>query len=464
MGRMDERLEDFAGLLRQNGLRVSPAEVADAAQAAVLVGVADRSAFRGALRATLVKRGQDAAVFDRLFELYFTGAQDLVEGLQGSLLDALEQEKLDELQLEEIARMLAQMSPLSQALLEGRTDQLARILRQATLSLDFRGLQSPLQRGFYARRLLQSAGATQAEKELRQFLDVLRERGLDASQLELASRRVSQTLQALEEAARRVADREQKARDPESRGDKSLLHRSIASLTPDEVQRMRTVVRRLAERLKARLSRRRKVRRRGRLSVRRTLRKNLSTGGEPYKLVFRARRPERPEIVVLCDVSDSVRNVSRLMLQFVYTLQELYSRVRSFVFVSDIGEVTHLFKKTDVSTAIDLATAGRVINLSANSNYGHALKLFRDTWLGSITRRTTVIVIGDGRTNYNPPNAWALGELKRKCRRLIWLCPEEQHSWGFGDSEMPLYARHCHRVESVRSLDDLARVGSELMP
>jgi len=408
--------------------------------------------------------GQDAAVFDRLFELYFTGAQDLVDGLQGSLLDALEQEKLNELELEEVARLLAQMSPLAQALLTGRTDQLARILRQATLSVDFRGLQSPLQRGFYARRLLQAAGATQAEKELQQLLQALRERGLDPARLELVSRKTSQTLKALEEASRRVADREQKARDPESRGDKSLLHRNIASLSADEVLRMRTVVRRLAERLKARLSRRRKVRRKGKLSVRRTLRKNLSTGGEPYKLVFRARRPERPEIVVLCDVSDSVRNVSRLMLQFVYTLQELYARVRSFVFVSDIGEVTPLFKKTDVSTAVDLATAGRVINLSANSNYGHALKLFRDTWLGSLNRRTTVIVIGDGRTNYNPPNAWVLAELKRKCRRLIWLCPEEPHSWGFGDSEMPLYARHCDRVESVRSLDDLARVAAELMP
>jgi uncharacterized protein with von Willebrand factor type A (vWA) domain len=461
---VEERLEDFAGLLRQNGLRISPAEVADAAQAALLVGMEDRASFRGALRATLVKRGQDAAVFDRLFELYFTGAQDLVDGLQGSLLDALEQEKLNELELEEVARLLARMSPLAQALLTGRTDQLARILRQATLSVDFRGLQSPLQRGFYARRLLQAAGATLAEKELQQFLQALRERGFDPARLELVSRKTSQTLKALEEASRRVADREQKARDPDSRGDKSLLHRSIASLSADEVQRMRTVVRRLAERLKARLSRRRKVRRRGKLSVRRTLRKNLSTGGEPYKLVFRARRPERPEIVVLCDVSDSVRNVSRLMLQFVYTLQELYARVRSFVFVSDIGEVTPLFKKTDVSTAVDLATAGRVINLSANSNYGHALKLFRDTWLGSLNRRTTVIVIGDGRTNYNPPNAWVLAELKRKCRRLIWLCPEEPHSWGFGDSEMPLYARHCDRVESVRSLDDLARVAAELMP
>lgn len=461
---MDERLEEFAGLLRQNGLRISPAEVADAARAALLVGFEDKDAFRGALRTTLVKRGQDAPVFDRLFTLYFLGAKDLVEGLQGSLLDALDAEALDELQLEEIARQLAQLSPLAQALAKGDSARLARILRQATLSVDFRGLQSPLQRGFYARRVLQAAGAGKAESELAQLLVAFRDRGLDAGALELVSRKTSHTLRELEEAARRVADREQKARDPGQRGDDGLQHRSLASLTPDEVARMRAVVRRLAERLKARLSRRRRTRQRGQLSVRRTLRKNLSLGGEPWRLVFRSRRPERPEIVVLCDVSDSVRNVSRLMLQFVYTLQSLYARVRSFVFVSDIGEVTQLFRRMDVDAAIDLATAGKVINLSANSNYGHALKLFHATWLGTITRRTTVLVIGDGRTNYSPPNAWVLSELKRRCRRLVWLCPEDRSAWGFGDSEMLLYARSCHRVESVRSLDDLSRVAGELMP
>jgi len=159
---MDARLEDFVGLLRQNGLRVSPAEVADAARAAVLIGLEQRDPFRAALRATLVKRGPDAAVFDRLFDLYFLGAKDLVEGLSGSLLDALAAEKLNELELEDAARLLArmQLSPLTEALVKGRADQLARLLRQATLSLDFRGLQSPLQRGFYARRLLQAAEAT----------------------------------------------------------------------------------------------------------------------------------------------------------------------------------------------------------------------------------------------------------------------------------------------------------------
>src|SRR3954471_781633 len=203
---MDERLEDFAGLLRQNGLRLSPAEVEDAARAVLLVGLEDRSAFRGALRSTLVKRGQDAPVFDRLFELYFTGAKDLVDGLQGSLLDALEREKLNELDLEQIAQLLSQMSPLTQALVRGRTDQLAKLLRQATLSVDFRGLQSPLQRGFYARRLLQAAGASKAEQEIQQLLNSVK----DPHTLELVSKRTSHTLQALEEAARRVADREQK--------------------------------------------------------------------------------------------------------------------------------------------------------------------------------------------------------------------------------------------------------------
>jgi uncharacterized protein with von Willebrand factor type A (vWA) domain len=463
---MDARIEEFAGLLRQNGLRISPAEVADAARAALAVGLEEKAPFRGALRATLVKRGSDAAVFDRLFELYFVGIKDLLEGLQGSLLAALEAEQLTADELEQAAQELSrmQLSDLTQALVQGRADELARLLRTAMQDVDFRGLTSPLQRGFYSRRLLQAAGGTKAEQEMQAFLARLKDAGLQPGSLEVVSKRVSATLKSLEEAARRVADREQKARDPERKGDNALLHRNLASLTPQEIERMRDVVRRLAERLKARLSRRRKVRRKGALSVRRTLRKNLSTGGFLAKLVFRSRRAERPEVLVLCDVSDSVRNVSRLMLQFVYTLQELYARVRSFVFVSDVGEVTHLFKKMDVSSAVDLATAGKVINTSANSNYGHALKMFERTWMGSVTRRTTVIIIGDGRTNYNPPNAHVLLELKRKARRVLWLCPEEEASWGFGDSEMPLYARYCTRVVVVRSVDDLARAAAEVLP
>ncbi|MFL5399844.1 MAG: VWA domain-containing protein, partial [Myxococcales bacterium] len=311
---MEARIAEFAGLLRQNGLRVSPAEVADAARAVLAVGLEERGPFRGALRAALVKRGSDAAVFDRLFDLYFVGIKDLLEGLQGSLLRALDAEKLSADELEQVAEELSrmQLSALTEALVQGRTDDLARLLRTAMQDVDFRGLTSPLQRGFYSRRLLQAAGGTRAEQELQAFVARLKEGGLDPRSLDLVSKRVSSTMKGLEEAAKRVADREQKARDPERKGENALLHRNLASLTPQEIERMRDVVRRLAERLKSRLSRRRKTRRKGALSVRRTLRKNLATGGFPAKLVFRSRRAERPEVLVLCDVSDSVRNVSRL--------------------------------------------------------------------------------------------------------------------------------------------------------
>src|SRR5256885_7370475 len=139
---MEARIEEFAGLLRQNGLRISPAEVADAARATIAVGLAEKAPFRAALRATLVKRGADAAVFDRLFELYFVGIKDLLEGLQGSLLAGLEAEKLTAAELEQAVQELSRMplSALTPALLQGPAPALPRLLRTAMHDVDFRGL------------------------------------------------------------------------------------------------------------------------------------------------------------------------------------------------------------------------------------------------------------------------------------------------------------------------------------
>jgi uncharacterized protein with von Willebrand factor type A (vWA) domain len=216
--------------------------------------------------------------------------------------------------------------------------------------------------------------------------------------------------------------------------------------------------------LRARLASRARARR-GALHVRRTLRRNMALGGLPARLAFRRKRPERPDLVVLCDVSDSVRHASRLMLLFLHTLQGRFTRVRSFVFVSDLGEVTDAFREErDVARAADLATAGRHVSLHGNSNYGRALKLFHDRHRSAVTRRTTVLVIGDGRSNYLPPHAWVLDELRRRARRVLWICPEERWAWGQGDSEMPLYARKVDRVAVVTDLRALEEVADELLP
>lgn len=463
---MDARIAEFAALLRHNGARIGPAEIADAVRAAALLGVGDRATFRSALCACLVKRGADLPAFDRLFELYFSGAARLFEEIDRSLARALTESGLlegDELimVLATLERLAWEMSPLSRAALSGDRAALAGLFAGAALSVDFGGLESRLQQGFYARRLLSAAGLARAERDLAQVEAALKSQGLRESALELVGRELSQVLRRVEQAARARVEREVRVRARESA---LMQERRFLELSAEELERTAAAVRRLAERLKARLTRRERSRRRGALHVRRTLRKNLSWGGVPARLAFHTRRPQRPDVVVLCDVSDSVRNVSRMMLLFVHTLQSLFNRVRTFVFVSELGEATEYFRGCEPRQALDRVLAGKVVNLAANSNYGRALASFARDHLSAVRRRTTVLVIGDGRNNYHPANAWALEEVRAKAKRLVWICPEERRAWGMGDSEMLRYERHCERVAVVQSLRDLEEVADALVP
>ncbi|HEX9287893.1 MAG TPA: VWA domain-containing protein [Anaeromyxobacteraceae bacterium] len=465
---MEARLVEFARLLRQSGVRVSPVEVADAGRALALVGTGEREGFRAALRATLVKRSSDVPLFEQLFAIYFSGLGRLLDGVERGLLAELDAPGLlegDELRDAALAlhQLLDGLSPLARAALTGERGAVARLFEGAAAGLDWSALVTSAQVGFYGRRLFGAAGGGAAARDLASVEEALRRRGLSPRALDLVSGRLRAALDALEEAARRYAALEQRAR-AEARRRKSLTPSGFASLSRADVERMEVAVRRLAERLRARLAARERARR-GALHVRRTLRRNMGLGGLPARLAFRRKRPERPDVVVLCDVSDSVRHVSRLMLLFLHTLQGLFTRVRSFVFVSDLGEVTEAFRKErDVARAADLATAGQVVSLYGNSNYGRALKTFHDRYRGAVTRRTTVIVIGDGRNNYNPPAAWVLEELSRRARRVVWICPEERWAWGQGDSEMPLYASKVERVATVTTLAELEGVADALLP
>jgi uncharacterized protein with von Willebrand factor type A (vWA) domain len=163
-------------------------------------------------------------------------------------------------------------------------------------------------------------------------------------------------------------------------------------------------------------------------------------------------------VVVLCDISDSVLNASRFMLQFVYSIQDLYSKVRSFVFVSDIGEVTRLFDENNIQHALETALRGDVIDVYSHSNFGRAFELFHRQHLAVVTPKTTFMIIGDGRNNYNRANDWVLKEIRRKAKQLIWLNPESRATWGYGDSEMDRYAAHCDVVEECRSIGQLYKI------
>lgn len=468
---MEARLVEFAELLRQHGIQVSPAETKDAAEALLATGLDDRELVHAALKATMQKRARDEALFDRVFTLFFTGLSRVLDGIDESLLRRIEDEGVlegDDLEmlLYTLREMGQQMSPLTAALLDGDAGAIARLLRGASLQLDFSEMGGPLQAGFFARRLVAGAGGSEARADLMEVEARLREEGLDPSKVEWVSKKLSARLREIEDAARRYVEEQAAARRASQarRKEGPPLDRSFSELSSEELERTQVAVRRLADKLKTRLVRRERQRRKGALNVRRTLRKNMAYGGVFAHLVFRHKRPQRPDVVVLCDVSDSVRNVSRLMLLFVHTLQARFSRVRSFAFVSDVGEITEAFQEVEASQAIDLAVAGKAINLYGNSNYGRALATFARDHLAGISSRTTVLIIGDGRNNYNAPHAWALRDLNRKARRVVWICPEDRGAWGFGDSEMPLYEQAVSQVVVVRNLADLEAVADELMP
>lgn len=464
---MEARIVEFVEVLRQNGLKIGVSETEDAVAAVREIGVDDPERFRATLEACLCKRLGDVEPFNRAFQLFFTGAVKMLQDLDRSLAQRIEEEGLldgDELKMIVwmLDRLAGQLSPLTQAAMSGNRGQLASLFRQATLQLDFSRVQNALQTGFYSRRLLSGAGFDQLRSDMEGVAAELTARGVSARGVEIVGKHLSAAVRRVEEAARAEAGRQITARLPRAQG--AVADKQLHLLSRQEIEIAQRSVRALAEKLKSRLIRRQRSKKRGQLNPRRTLRKNLSAGGVPMVPQFRTRRPARPDVVVLCDVSDSVRVTSRMMLLFTFTLQTLFSRVRSFIFVSELGEVTKYFKDAKPEEAVDAATQSGVISLASNSNYGHALAEFTRGYIGSVTRRTTVLVIGDGRNNHNPSQVWALEDLKRKAKRVVWICTEPRQNWGFGDSEMLQYEKAVSQVVTVQTITDLERIAQQLVP
>jgi uncharacterized protein with von Willebrand factor type A (vWA) domain len=464
------RLLEFTQLCRKNGLRVSTAEVLDAVRAAQTVGLEDPEHLRGALEATLVKKKSDVDIFDELFELYFFRRGDYLKHAEGApLLESLREAGLSEDEVEALLAMLAdeaaRMQPLARMGLGLRRTQVEALIRLAGVRIDFDRLQNPLQIGFFTQHVLEALNFRGALDELRAMQARLARKLGEARAQEIAEL-ARQNLEKVRGAVRSYVTHEFERRNVdylEQFRKQILAQKPFGAMSEAELVRLRDEVARLARKLKAMASLRRKIERRGRLDARRTLRRALSTGGVPFRLQHKKRRVEKPRLIVLCDISDSVRHVSRFMLQFAYTLQELFSKVRSFVFVSDLGECTDLFKEHEIQRAVDLAYGGGVVNVYANSNFGRAFKQFQERFLDAVTTKTTVLVIGDARNNYNPPEAWALGDIKARARRVLWLNPEPPVSWSFGDSAMSDYEPFCDRVEVVNNLASLARVVDTLI-
>lgn len=468
---MEERIVEFATVLRRNGIRVSLSENMDAFRALELVGIGDPVLFRHTLRTTLIKRASDVKPFEELFDYFFLGIGQALDALDRRIMDelGLTPEQFQEM-LEQIQRLVKKMegdlSELTRALLNNNRGELERQLRQAMQQEMELGTPDSFRFTPYT-RMSARLQLDRVQSEIERFRGMLQMLGENGEDLQNVLRYLDERMRDLNRLLREIIQQEQRKKGLEPRDSSqrsSLADKSFAFYTEDDIRRMNDAVARLAQRLKNRLSVRRRKAARGRFNVKETLRKNLQFGGVPFNIQLDRRKKTKPQVMVLCDISDSVLNASRFMLQFVYSVQDLYSKVRSFVFVAEIGEVTKLFEEHDIQTAVEAALKGDVIDVFSHSNFGRAFEQFYRNFFSAINGKTTVLVIGDGRNNYNRPSDWVLREIRQKAKQLIWLNPESRMTWGIGDSEMPCYAPHCHVAEECRSINQLYNIVDLIVP
>ena len=468
---MEERLIEFASVLRRNGIRVSLSENMDTFRALELIGIGDPVLFRHTLRTTLVKRAGDVKPFEELFDYFFLGIGQALDAIDRRIMDelGLSPEQFQEM-LEQIQRLLKEMeadlSALTRALLNNNRAELERQLREAMQQEMEQGTADNFRLTPYT-RMTARLQLDRVQSEIERFKGMLQMLGENGEDLQNVLRYLDERMRDLNRLLREIIQQEQRKKGIEPRDSSqrsALADKSFAFYTEDDIRRMNDAVARLAQRLKNRLSVRRKKAARGRFNVKNTLRKNLQYGGVPFHIQLDRRKKTKPQVMVLCDISDSVLNASRFMLQFVYSVQDLYSKVRSFVFVAEIGEVTKLFEEHDIQTAVEAALKGDVIDVFSHSNFGRAFEQFYKNFFSAVNAKTTVLIIGDGRNNYNRPSDWVLREVRQKAKQLIWLNPESRMTWGIGDSEMPRYAPQCHVAEECRSINQLYKIVDLIVP
>ncbi|MFD5340752.1 vWA domain-containing protein [Streptomyces hawaiiensis] len=437
-----ERLTSFVGALRAHGVRIGTGESVDAARAVEELGLADRELLREGLAATLLHGPGQRQVFDPVFDLYFPrgvgGPEQRAAGredLRDRLADALaadDQETLGRLAIEAVDGFGGYgSSPESDGWSSYQT--LERLRPQTLLARVRDNVRGQGGSSGFADRLL--------EDEIRRRVDTFR-------------------AMVAAEARRRVAER---------RGRDEIARRAVAPTADrvdflfagkDRLAELRRTVQPLARKLATRLAARRRRASRGSIDLRRTLRGSLSTGGVPMKPVLRRRRPVRPELVLLCDVSGSVSGFSDFTMLLVQALHDQFSKVRVFAFVNRIDEVTGLLehgRADPEGLGSRIRAEAAVTEFHGSSDYGMALGEFAERYADAVGSRTTLFVLGDARTNRSDPNLPALRRITERARRVHWLNPEQRSRWGTGDSVAPAYAElaEMHECRDVRQLSAL---------
>ncbi|MEM7216769.1 MAG: VWA domain-containing protein [Pseudomonadota bacterium] len=498
---MDQTLAHFIQALRNSNVRVSPAETLDAFTTVDLVGYRDREHLKRSLALVLPKTEDEKDTFDACFDEFFkiddvSTNTDTTEGLEdgegeedggdeqgdgdgqqsggqrepgqpgkskskrkgkpksrSGLDDELEEEEEDL----GPGPMSEASSDLGKLLMANSMVELTVKMAEGAREVNLEEIQVFTQKGLYTRRIMEAMGLDDLNREIG---------GLRRSKA-VPDRRLGQALQGRRELLReQVRDYVEKQfllfADSTGRKLREELLRQVklSNVEQRNFRMIQEIVFRMAKKLCTMYSRRKKVFKKGQLNIPRTLRHNMSYDGAIFDLHWKSVKIDRPRVFAICDVSGSVATYARFMLTFLYSLEEVMPKVRSFAFSSDLAEVTDLFQRNNIEDAIAKTLRDYA---GGSTDYGQSLEDFKRMCLPDIDNRTTIIILGDARNNYGEHKAEIMKELYDRAKTVMWLNPEARQSWDSGDSEMRRYGAYCHQVHECSTLVHLERIVGNLL-
>jgi uncharacterized protein with von Willebrand factor type A (vWA) domain len=455
---MKDVILDFIDGLKFRGVRVSVSETMDALRGVTEIGVADKDAFKSVLKATLIKDRKDVDAFDELFEVFFNP----------SSFFATEKSELEK----KVAALLEDAKDLFSeefmGLMQGDPKMMMGLVGNIAQATNLKDIRLPMQSGYFFTKMSGMLSGMGLDRELSDFVDLLRERGYlengmgEQNVRGLFDARITDIKDLIRSEIKKEQEKHRNPKKDQAVPD-TVGERNFSELSEQEIEDMRDTVKALVRKIKDTLAIRERRVKRGRFDIKRTIRKSLQYGGVPIRVIFKKKKKTKGQLVTVCDVSRSVWNASRFMLNLLYSLQDQFDRVRSFVFVSDLGEVTKIFDRYENNEALRRLISEAGINFFSYTDYGDVLLRFYNDYLDSVNRRTTVIIIGDARNNYMAHNAWVLEKVKKRARKVYWLNPEPERWWGSGDSDMDKFMPFVSEARECRNLKQLARFIEDLV-
>ena len=443
---MVDFLRDFIKVLRSSDVRVSSSETIDAMKISSIIGLEDKTLLKESLSQSLAKSMREKEIFADCFDNFFK--EDFMN------IDNSSEEETNKNSIADKISDIQSNNDLEALFKSSDRTALMTSLAQASDEVGLKDIKLFTQTGMFTRKILESMGLQRLNNDIFQ-----------ASKQGNIER--EENLKEIKERIRlEVKDYvEHQLKLRTSVSGKQLREDALAQVRLSQVDKsdfvlMTGIVRKMAKRLIALHSRKKRKANRGVLDVRSTLRVNQQHDGLLFKTLWKRKKVDRPKVIAMCDVSGSVANVARFFLMFLYSLSEVLPNIRSFAFSNQAGEVTDLFNTKDIELA---AAETLILHGGGSTDYGQSFCDLESFIENDIDRKTTIIILGDGRSNFGDPRTDILKSLQEKSKRIIFLNPEPKTLWGTGDSEMTRYAPYCHKAKVCSSLIDLEKVVEDLL-